>query len=561
MASTCPVGSAAGLACHGLSVAGDAATGKLGSAANQALGAVGGSVLSQVAQSMSSAADGLLKTLTTFWMNVDTPTLDSAGSTVTAIEKQTGWITTCIAVVCILVAAARMAIRRRGQPAQVMLLGLVRLVVVCAVGTFLIQAAGKLGDQFSSDLMSSAHVGTSGWSGLISTTTLSAAFAPGDGMLLIVSLLVIISSLIQLMLMVLRVGLLVILTGTLPLAAAASMSEWGETWWRRHLGWLTAWLLYKPAAAVLYTSAFALTHSSGLVEVMAGFMLLLLSVLALPALLKVIMPMTAQLGAASGGSLTIAVAGALATGAIKVAKMAGTGGAAAGALAGTGDAPSGNALPPGGEPSGNPSGAGPNAPGGSSATGADGTGDPGTPQGGLGTSQGGPAGAAATASQVTGQASRAGETGAGHSASHAPRHQQSNQPSRGAEPANRSASGGQSSSADAGGGSAGSSPSGAGSADSSTASAGLATAGGPGDAPRATAGGASGSIGGDGGGSQPLPAGAAETAPPPPVHDLSGPAPQGAREPAAADGIDRTRGPARPDDTPKTREKEVDDHG
>jgi hypothetical protein len=556
MASTCPVGSATGLACHGLSVAGDIATGQFGSAANQAIGTVGGSVLSQVAQSMSSAADGLLKTLTTFWMNVDTPALDGAGSTVTTIEKQTGWITTCIAVVCILVAAARMALRRRGQPAHVMMLGLVRLVVVCAVGTFLIQAAGKLGDQFSSDLLSAAHVGTSGWSGLISTTTLSAAFASGDGMLLIVSLLVIISSLIQLMLMVLRVGLLVILTGTLPLAAAASMNEWGETWWRRHLGWLTAWLLYKPTAAVLYASAFALTHSSGLVEVMAGFMLLLLSVLALPALLKVIVPMTAHLGAASGGSLTMAVAGALATGAIKAAKMTGTGGAAAGVRTGTGSAPSGNALPPGGESAANLSGSGPTVPSGGSATGADGSGNPGTTQGGLGTQRGGPAGAAAATSQVAGQTTRA-DKSAAQSADRAPGHQQPGRQSGSAQPSDGPASGGQTAQADAASGPAGPSPSGAGSADASTAAtAGLTAAGGPAGASGAAGGDAGASVGGEGGGSRPLPAGAAESATPDPVHDLSGLVAKGGPVGAAgpADSADRTSDPSAADDTPKTHE-------
>ena len=96
-------------------------------------------------------------------------------------------------------------------------------------------------------------------------------------MLLIIALLIIFSSLIQLMLMILRVGLLVILTGTLPLAAAASMSDWGETWWRKHVAWLTAWLLYKPAAALLYAAAFALTDGKRTgVEVISGFMMLIL---------------------------------------------------------------------------------------------------------------------------------------------------------------------------------------------------------------------------------------------------------------------------------------------
>jgi len=326
-----------------------------GGAAGKAASTVTGDVLGQIAQAMASAADGLLKTLSTFWMNVDTPQLDVPGSPVSVIKAGTSWIVTVTAIICILVAAGRMAIRRRGEPAATMLLGLARLVVVSGVATVTVEAAGKLGDAFSAGLMSSAHVGANGWSGLISTAALSAAVAPGFGMLLIIALLIIFSSLIQLMLMILRVGLMIILAGTLPLAAAASMSEWGETWWRKHLGWLAAWLLYKPAAALLYAAAFALTSGNRTaVEVISGFMLLILSVLILPALLKVIVPMTAHLGAASSGALAMGTAGAVATGAIKAAATGGAGAAAA--------APSGSAAPSGGQAS-SPAGAGLSAPG------------------------------------------------------------------------------------------------------------------------------------------------------------------------------------------------------
>jgi hypothetical protein len=308
-----------------------------------AVSSVTGDVLSGISQDMATAATGLLKTLSTFWMSVQTPDLTSPGSAVTAIEGDTSWIVAATAVVCILVAAGKMAIRRRGEPAGTMLIGLVRLVVVSAAATAIVAAAGKLGDTFSADLMSTAHLGSGGWSGIISTTAVSSALAPGSGMLLIVALLIIISSLIQLMLMVLRLGLLIILTGTLPLAAAASMSDWGETWWRRHLGWLAAWLLYKPTAALLYAAAFVLTQGKSLTEVLSGFMLLILSVLILPALLKVIVPMTASLGAASGGTLALGAAGALATGAIKVASMAGTGGASGAARGAAAVSPTGAA--------------------------------------------------------------------------------------------------------------------------------------------------------------------------------------------------------------------------
>ncbi len=347
MASGCGNGPG-GFACHVIPfipiVGGEIDAG--GKAAQKAVTAVGGDVLRQIAQAMSSAADGLLKTLSTFWMNVNTPGLTGSDSPAAEIQAQIGWVTTGIAVMCILIAAARMAIRRRGEPFGVMALGLARLVIVCGLATFTIQAAGRLADTFSADLMSTAHLGSGGWSAIISTTALAGAFAAGDGMLLIIALLIIFSSLIQLMLMVLRLGLLVILTGTLPLAAAASMSDWGQTWWRKHVAWLAAWLLYKPAAALLYAGAFALTQGKRtLVEVVAGFMLLILSVLILPALLKVVVPMTASLGAASSGTLALGAAGAVATGAIRIAAMTGTGGAsAAGAAPAAANAPSGSSV-------------------------------------------------------------------------------------------------------------------------------------------------------------------------------------------------------------------------
>lgn len=326
-----------------------------------------GSMLHDIAAAMASAATGLLKTLGSFWMNVDTPQLTGASSPVTAIATSTRWITSLTAVACILVAAARMAIRRRGEPAATMALGLARLVVVSAVAAFLVQLAGQAGDQWSAALMNAAHIGANGWSGVISVTAISAAFASGDGMLLIIALLIIIAALIQLLLMVLRVGLLIVLTGTLPLAAAASMNDWGETWWRKHVGWLAAWLVYKPAAALLFASATVLTQGKrSLVEVVAGFMLLVLMVFIMPALLRMIVPATAAMGAASGGALALGAAGAIATGAVR---LGGAGGVRSLLPGGGGDGPSGSSGATGGDAPGDGAGAvirsgGENLPGG-----------------------------------------------------------------------------------------------------------------------------------------------------------------------------------------------------
>jgi hypothetical protein len=326
---------ASGLACQSTPVPGNTpGTGPVSGAASALpgatnSGATSGGLLGLIADPMASAAEGLLKTLGAFWMNIDTPQLCGHGTPVATITGDTRWIVNLVAVGCILVAAARLAVRRRSEPTRVVLTGMVRLVFVTTTATVIVQAAGWLGDQWSASLMNSAHLGANGWSTAISVTAVAGAFGGGDGVLLIVALLLIFSSLIQLMLMVLRVGLLIVLTGTLPLAAAASMCEWGESWWRKHVGWLVAWLLYKPAAALMFASAFALTNGNSSTEVLAGWMLLVLSVLILPALLRLIVPLTASLGAASGGSLALAAGGAVASGAARLGGLPGIGAAVA----------------------------------------------------------------------------------------------------------------------------------------------------------------------------------------------------------------------------------------
>jgi hypothetical protein len=164
MAIPCPTGPL-GLLCF--------ATQAAGSAAGTVISAASGSVLGAIAQDMANAANGLVKTLSTFWMNVRTPSLDGAGTPVSMIQGDTSWIVTSVAVACILIAAAQMAIRRKGQSAAVMAMGLTRLVIVSAAATFVVEAAGKLGDAFSADLMSSAHIGTAAWTDILDVSAIS----------------------------------------------------------------------------------------------------------------------------------------------------------------------------------------------------------------------------------------------------------------------------------------------------------------------------------------------------------------------------------------------------
>ena len=100
------------------------------------------------------------------------------------------------------------------------------------------------------------------------------------------------ATVIQIMLMLVRGGMLVLLVGTLPLVAAFSNTEMGMQWFRKAGAWLVAFALYKPAAAIVYAVAFDLAGQPGALALLDGVMMLVLAILALPALLRFVVPAT-----------------------------------------------------------------------------------------------------------------------------------------------------------------------------------------------------------------------------------------------------------------------------
>ena len=159
------------------------------------------------------------------------------------------------------------------------------------------------------------------------------------------------ATVIQIMLMLVRGGMLVLLVGTLPLVAAFSNTEMGMQWFRKAGAWLVAFALYKPAAAIVYAVAFDLAGQPGALALLDGVMMLVLAILALPALLRFVVPATSALagGGGAGGMLAGAAGGAIAmrmpTGAASVAQAPASaygqgrsGGPSGAALAGGGPA-------------------------------------------------------------------------------------------------------------------------------------------------------------------------------------------------------------------------------
>jgi type IV secretory pathway TrbL component len=144
--------------------------------------------------------------------------------------------------------------------------------------------------------------------------------------------------------MFLRSAMIVILIGVLPVIAAGTATEDGMQRYKRAAGWLFAAIIYKPIAAVIYSIGFLLLRgdteptgidavAKGLYSVTLALVVIVMALVALPALIKFVAPVTQRLGS---GVTPASVVGAVATGAAVVTGVIATSGAAAAPLAGKG---------------------------------------------------------------------------------------------------------------------------------------------------------------------------------------------------------------------------------
>ncbi|WP_033286467.1 hypothetical protein [Streptomyces sp. NRRL F-525] len=369
-----------------------------------------GTVISLIAKTILAAAIAVFAGLAE-----SVPTLDDT-TTSHDLSNKTSWIVVYLAVGSLLFAAGKMAIERRGTAGVTALKGIMRVVLVSGAATTICVAAARVADNYSTYLFDDSvqkaldHIGACGDSTGIESF-----------LLLILAFLLLLAGILHTILMYIRLGVMMIMLGTLPMAAAASMTDWGAGWWRKHIGWMISWLLYKPAVALVLNAGMAMITEgqnsptgANVNTRIAGIGVMLLSAIALPALLKLVVPAAAAMGTGNPMASMGQAGSQLASGAVQVGAMSGASGGGGGGGAqkgpsgasGTGgasggsgsDGASGGSGSDGASGSGGPSGAGKSGGGGGAGKAAGGAGKE------AAAAMGGPAGmailAAVAATQV-----------------------------------------------------------------------------------------------------------------------------------------------------------------
>ena len=320
----------------------------LGGAASSAAG-----IITVFAHAVLGSLTRAIEWLSTVWMNTPTPTLvDASGSPTGAVAWMQGELlplTAALSVGSVIVGGARIAIAEAGQgEAREFTKWLFVYVLASAGGVAFAAMLVATCDGFASYIIGQATTGSNFGDhlaqglGLVTQAVGSSTLQPQGGFLLglagtaggamlaiVIGAIALIASFVEFVLMAFRGGVLVILCGLIPLAAAFSNVPTGERWLRRIAGWIVALALYKLAAAFCYAAAFRLSVGTDVIAVMDGLALLVVSVLALPVLLRLTLPAAEHFTLHRGAAATTGAAiGAMPTGAISLAATAGGRGAA-----------------------------------------------------------------------------------------------------------------------------------------------------------------------------------------------------------------------------------------
>ncbi|MEV0796378.1 type IV secretion system protein [Kribbella sp. NPDC050281] len=302
---------------------------------------VAGNALEQIAKSIGQAAYEGIQAIATFWIHQPSPALSVGADTssprnsaiVDFLQGNVLWVSAAVFTVAVLVAGMRLAWEQRARPLQELLKATMVFVAVGAAGSATLQLLAEWSDKLAEAIIRSAHPNDTTLATALADVMLQGSLGtvtgtnPATLIMMFAGVAVILAALIQVVLMVIRSSMLILLAGTFPLAAAATNTEIGRSWFRKYCGWSLAFIAYKPAAALIYAAALKMNESgigqsdNSFVQTTTGLMMLFLAIFALPALLRFLVPVTAAVaGGGSGMGSTVADPGGMATGAVGVGR-------------------------------------------------------------------------------------------------------------------------------------------------------------------------------------------------------------------------------------------------
>ena len=287
----------------------------VGKVAGAVAGTAAAGALNGIAAAIESGITWMVTQTSTWWVQLPSPDL-SGEPAVGQLQQWMLPLAVAVAVLGLIIAGGKMALTRRANPLIDVGSGLAVISATSAVGVLLPTLLLKAGDAWSTWVLQ-ASTGGQFTQRLVNVLTLGGST---PSVVVVLGIVAIIISAIQAVLMLFRQGALIVLAGVLPLAAAGMLTPATRRWFPRVTGWMLALIFYKPAAAVVYATAFTMIGTGKDPRtVLMGFTMVFLSLLALPVLMRFFTWTTGHVADSSGGGgfLQTALQGAVAIGALR----------------------------------------------------------------------------------------------------------------------------------------------------------------------------------------------------------------------------------------------------
>lgn len=273
--------------------------GQVGAAAP--LGAV-----DQLVDSFATSVEKTLQVVSTLWLSHPSPSPDSL--VVTGMQQDLEWVTLLVAAVGVLVALVRLGVT--ANPVEGVRLARMYLVMVVVTGCAGVAVATLIqaGDAMTPWFVERAY-GEGYSAGNATLLTADMFRTSGRAVGLVVGLVALVVSLAQIAVMLVRGVLIIAFMAVLPTLAADTASDSGMDRFRRVCVWIFACVVYKPVAGIIYAVGFLQIRNrsgSGLAgldeaaastyDLVLGTGIIVLSVLALPALVRFVTPVADRAG-------------------------------------------------------------------------------------------------------------------------------------------------------------------------------------------------------------------------------------------------------------------------
>jgi hypothetical protein len=268
---------------------------------------VANSGVDALANAISEGMVALITETVTWWIDVPSIDLTAQDNVVHTLRGFMMPMAILVAVAGLMFAGIRMTLSRKGDPLIDIGRGLFSTAFWSAAGIAAPAAALQASDALASWILDTSTGGRF-------EERLVATFSTGiasPGLVIVFGILAICAAAIQAILLIFREIAILVLSGAVVFAASGQFNALTRPWLRKVLAWAPALIFYKPAAALVYATGFAMIgEGSGVRTLFMGFAILGLSLIALPALLKFFNWSVGSVDGGSGGAFGAGLAAA-----------------------------------------------------------------------------------------------------------------------------------------------------------------------------------------------------------------------------------------------------------